>query len=1096
MNGNQINLGSLMVMLGLNTQGLERGVATAGSQFGLLGKKANLLAGGAIAGLIAAVTGLGIAATAMAEKFAVAMSEVATLVDTTKVSMQKFAKEVLEMSKRIPQSAVQLTKGLYQVISAGTDAADATGVLEDAARLATVGFTETEIAVDGLTTVLNAYGLEASESGRISDEMFETVRLGKLRFSELAESIGTVAPFAAQLEVATSDLMGAMATLTAGGLNAAESSTALRAVMSTLLKPTKEAKDKAKELGIEYSAAALRSKGLWGYLKYLQETLGDNQEALAELFPNVRALVGVLALAGKQSEQFEASTQKITDAQGSVSTAMQEVNQTLSHQWQILKNRLGVEMAKMGQQHLPGLASAVRWVADRFISETDRMIQRLDEIREKQKGAKGWFRKQLDDALDKTIDEMRSDAEKFMEDAITSFARGAQFRKAASDMGTPLFEPGEPIPQEHMRGAALRATGEDYVDDARAAQAEFEKLVRELATAAPAVAAKLVASYEEAFGEVPARALKEHVVKAMEDTEEKALQLKATLERLGEALKEDIAKPDMWNPLEGLAVPGPTGDPSRFAQEQEQWAALMRDIWSTEHKEMLLDMGQDWVKYMEEAHGVNTATVGAFIEMWIKMGDEEKAQLAASIQAHKDANDKKLKDDEDAEKKRLKAETAERVRHIELILAADTRGATHGLNVLGGAVKELERMALEGHDALQNYFVNAMDSVIAKARELAAAKKEVTGTAIAEAAGWGVLLSGVQNMLSVVGSVLGKTESAEEQRARAAERSTRALEAIAEHMGALPKSGQLEEVQKLTDLYTKIRKQYELVAGMGEGDIPSTRQEYRDARAELERLNKAIKDLTGLDYVAERVVGAGDSVAEALDTMVGEMTSAAYAMGSFGEAFQRWRTEIDLFDITDPIEQYAALNKILEPLGIQLPALEDFDEWLKGFWGAITRGYPEHAVSEPLASQYDEQVEPGAYASDRAAYEQYLADKAIWEILLAAGLTMDEITEMLGAAEGLVDEALGAGGGAGDEGSVAYRATVGITEVQANIIAGTLETIRLNTDPIPYIDEAVQEMREMMRMRSLSGGETVIVPPATGSDIEEEMSAKGIGARR
>ncbi len=76
-------------------------------------------------------------------------------------------------------STKELNESLYQAISGSVDTAKAVDFLDVAVKAAKGGFTETSTAVDGLTTVLNSYGLEADKATDISNQMLITQNLGK-----------------------------------------------------------------------------------------------------------------------------------------------------------------------------------------------------------------------------------------------------------------------------------------------------------------------------------------------------------------------------------------------------------------------------------------------------------------------------------------------------------------------------------------------------------------------------------------------------------------------------------------------------------------------------------------------------------------------------------------------------------------------------------------------------------------------------------------------------------------------------------------------------------------------------------------------------
>jgi len=234
-------------------------------------------------------------------------ANVRTMLDETQVNQERMRDSLLRMNPVLGDTT-ELTRGLYQVLSAsvepGLDGANALEFLGTAAKAAQAGVTDVATSVDALTTIMNAYGKGAYEVAQVSDIMFQTVKRGKLTYEGMAGAIGTVAPIAAQVGIRFEEVAAAMATLTRQGVDVNTTTVQLRQLMVSVLKPTSDAEKAAKRLGIQFDAATLKSMGLQKFLHMVMEAAGDDAEALTALFGNVRALTGVMGLAGKAASEF------------------------------------------------------------------------------------------------------------------------------------------------------------------------------------------------------------------------------------------------------------------------------------------------------------------------------------------------------------------------------------------------------------------------------------------------------------------------------------------------------------------------------------------------------------------------------------------------------------------------------------------------------------------------------------------------------------------------------------------------------------------------------------------------------------------------
>lgn len=250
-------------------------------------------------------------------------ANVTTMLDESKYSSQDMKWELISMSPVLGDTT-DLARGMYQVLSASVAPSKAIMFLGEAAKSAQAGVTSVHTAVDALTTVINAYGMAAEDVTAVSDIMFQAVMRGKMTYEGMAGALGTVAPIAAQVGVTFEEIAAAMATLTRQGVDVNTTTMQLRQVMVSVLKPTSEAATLAANLGIEFNATALKTKGLSGFLAEVQEKTGGSADKMSLLFGNVRALTGVMGLAGKSAADFKIDLKLMANASGATEVAFQK----------------------------------------------------------------------------------------------------------------------------------------------------------------------------------------------------------------------------------------------------------------------------------------------------------------------------------------------------------------------------------------------------------------------------------------------------------------------------------------------------------------------------------------------------------------------------------------------------------------------------------------------------------------------------------------------------------------------------------------------------------------------------------------------------
>lgn len=267
-----------------------------------------------------------ITATKAAADFEEAMLDVSTLGNRTKEEMDSLTASAREMAAVFGTSTVDQAKALYETISAGArDSAEAVRVLNAANTLAIAGVTKTKTAVDGLTTVMNAFGVNMGANATpVADKFFRTVELGKTRVDLLASSIGLTASQAGQFGVSMDEMFGIMAAGTRTLGNTARTAVGLQNAITAIIKPSKKAREEAARIGLAWSQEALRAKGLVGILQDLQSNNKKTSKTLGVLFGNARGLRLATALLSDNLRGVKRDIEAVGNSSGAAAEAMQK----------------------------------------------------------------------------------------------------------------------------------------------------------------------------------------------------------------------------------------------------------------------------------------------------------------------------------------------------------------------------------------------------------------------------------------------------------------------------------------------------------------------------------------------------------------------------------------------------------------------------------------------------------------------------------------------------------------------------------------------------------------------------------------------------
>lgn len=324
------------------------------------------------AALAAAAVGITGYAIKISDDFQTAFAEIASIIDAPAGELEDFQAALLQYSEQSSQSLEQITNATYAAISAGVDYKDSIELIAAAEQLAVAGRADLGSTTTALVSTLNAFGASASEAGDYADDFFTAVKLGQTTIPELSEAIGRLSPIAAAAGLDFDEMAAAIATITAEtGTSTREAITGLRAAINSLLKPSQEATKLADELGVEFNATALESKGFAGVLEDVLEATGGNTEQMARLFGSVEALAPVLALTGNASEAFAENLKAFENNAGAAGAAADMLAADLSKITQTLKNNLNSALIGFAGNLTDETQSIVKSVSSIFNSLGD-----------------------------------------------------------------------------------------------------------------------------------------------------------------------------------------------------------------------------------------------------------------------------------------------------------------------------------------------------------------------------------------------------------------------------------------------------------------------------------------------------------------------------------------------------------------------------------------------------------------------------------------------------------------------------------------------------------------------------------------------------
>lgn len=336
-------------------------------------------AGKAVTKYVSAEAGVAVAASVkLASDFEDSFAKVKTIMDKQAVPVETLKADILELSTATGKSATELSEATYQALSASVETSKVAGFVGEAVDLAKAGFSDTTTTVDALTTIINAYRMSAEDAASISDKLVQTQNDGKTTVGELGASLGTIIPTAAALNTNLDNVMTSYALMTKQGIKTTDATTALKNTLSELSDSGSDvAGILADQTGKTFGELMAEGASLGDVLGILYQHVEGNSEEFKNLWGNMRAGTGALAIANAGTAEFNAELGKMQASTGNVERALEDLA-TPSGKANKAINALKNTGIELGEQYLGAMAPALAKVSG-MAQDFSRSVAGMDD---------------------------------------------------------------------------------------------------------------------------------------------------------------------------------------------------------------------------------------------------------------------------------------------------------------------------------------------------------------------------------------------------------------------------------------------------------------------------------------------------------------------------------------------------------------------------------------------------------------------------------------------------------------------------------------------------------------------------------------------
>ena len=269
----------------------------------------------------------------------------------TDEEMAKTAKTARQIGKSTQFSATEVASAQLVLVNNGRNLEEVNGaLLKSTLDLSAAMGADASASADILTDALSQFNLDASKSTEVVNNLVGVTLASKFQFNDARLALAEAGATAAGAGVSFDELATFVASTAQNFSSGATAGTALKTFINTLVPTTKSAKDKMKELGLEFFDAQGNIKSVVEITKELEDatkglTAEQRLEAFKTLFgtEGVNVALGLLqtGVEGVEEAQKRIANTNAAEVAAANFGAVQKSVKLLQSAWESLQLTLG-----------------------------------------------------------------------------------------------------------------------------------------------------------------------------------------------------------------------------------------------------------------------------------------------------------------------------------------------------------------------------------------------------------------------------------------------------------------------------------------------------------------------------------------------------------------------------------------------------------------------------------------------------------------------------------------------------------------------------------------------------------------------------------
>lgn len=314
------------------------------------------------------LVGVGALALNVAKDFEQGMSNVKAISGATGKEFESLRAKAIELGGSTVYSATEVADAMTEMAKAGWDSQailDGMGGVLDAAsasgeNLASVA----TIVADAIT----GFGLAASDSTRVADLLTQSANSGTIGINDLGESFKYIAPLAKTMGFSIEDTTTAITALSTAGIKGSQAGTALRGMLTRMVRPTDDVAAAMDELGIKLADNQGNFKSLDTILREMRSSFSkltpEQQAYYASVLAGTEGVSSLTALLSMSQEEYDKIADSMKNASGVAKETSKVMQDNLAGAIEQLKGSLESAGIVVGDAMIPTLRDLAEWITD------------------------------------------------------------------------------------------------------------------------------------------------------------------------------------------------------------------------------------------------------------------------------------------------------------------------------------------------------------------------------------------------------------------------------------------------------------------------------------------------------------------------------------------------------------------------------------------------------------------------------------------------------------------------------------------------------------------------------------------------------------